>query len=183
MGRPVDSPTVRFQAEPVECGPAANRRVAESGTGHQGGPILALRTRLADASRAARAVDVGCRLRIPPCSTFKIPNSLIGLDAGVISGADRVMKCRGSRRRRDGSNGAADLSWNSGRAGRIAGRRSAHNKSPRYTRTTASNGHVARAPNLSPRHEREEPLEFHDSPPSGRCVVPPRDRPPPLAVA
>jgi beta-lactamase class D len=36
--------------------------------------------------------EARCRERFSPFSTFKIPNSLIGLDTGVISGAEHVIK-------------------------------------------------------------------------------------------
>lgn len=36
--------------------------------------------------------------RLSPCSTFKIPNSLIGLETGVIADADHVIKWDGKRR-------------------------------------------------------------------------------------
>lgn len=36
--------------------------------------------------------EARCRERFSPFSTFKIPNSLIGLDTGVISGPDHVIK-------------------------------------------------------------------------------------------
>lgn len=38
------------------------------------------------------------RARMAPCSTFKIPNSLIGLETGVISGADHVYQWDGEKR-------------------------------------------------------------------------------------
>ncbi len=39
-------------------------------------------------------------LRFSPCSTFKLPNSLIGLDTGVIRDADFVLKWDGTRHSR-----------------------------------------------------------------------------------
>ncbi|MGE3180315.1 MAG: penicillin-binding transpeptidase domain-containing protein [Phycisphaerae bacterium] len=37
-----------------------------------------------------------CAERLPPCSTFKIPNSLIGLEAGVVRDADDVYRWDGT---------------------------------------------------------------------------------------
>lgn len=45
-----------------------------------------------------------CAERHSPCSTFKIPNALIGLDTGVLSGPDHAMKWDGTKRRRDAWN-------------------------------------------------------------------------------
>ena len=39
-----------------------------------------------------------CARRFPPCSTFKIPNSVIGLETGVISGPDQFFKWDGQKR-------------------------------------------------------------------------------------
>lgn len=39
-----------------------------------------------------------CALQISPCSTFKIFNSLAGLDSGVLTGADHKMKWDGKQR-------------------------------------------------------------------------------------
>ena len=40
----------------------------------------------------------GCDARHPPCSTFKVPNSLIGLETGVVPDADTVVKWDGVKR-------------------------------------------------------------------------------------
>lgn len=45
-----------------------------------------------------------CRQALSPCSTFKIPNSLIGLQAGVVSGPDDLKKWDGYERSRAVSN-------------------------------------------------------------------------------
>jgi beta-lactamase class D len=45
-----------------------------------------------------------CALRFPPCSTFKIPNSMIGLDTGVVRDLDHVFKWDGTVRSRDALN-------------------------------------------------------------------------------
>jgi beta-lactamase class D len=42
-----------------------------------------------------------CGERFAPCSTFKIPNSLIGLETGVITDADYVIKWDGVKRSRE----------------------------------------------------------------------------------
>jgi beta-lactamase class D len=42
-----------------------------------------------------------CAERVSPCSTFKIPNSLIGLETGVIAGADFVIPWDGVKRDRE----------------------------------------------------------------------------------
>jgi len=39
----------------------------------------------------AREGEARCARRFSPCSTFKIPNTLIGLEAGVLSGPDTVI--------------------------------------------------------------------------------------------
>lgn len=39
-----------------------------------------------------------CAKRYPPCSTFKIFNSLAGLDCGVLTGPDHLMKWDGQKR-------------------------------------------------------------------------------------
>lgn len=39
-----------------------------------------------------------CAEQLPPCSTFKVFNSLAGLDAGVLSGPDHLMKWDGQKR-------------------------------------------------------------------------------------
>jgi beta-lactamase class D len=39
-----------------------------------------------------------CAKRLPPCSTFKIPNSLIGLETGVLTGPEHRMKWDGVKR-------------------------------------------------------------------------------------
>ncbi len=41
-----------------------------------------------------------CAARFPPCSTFKIPNSLIGLETGVIPGTEHVVAWDGVERDR-----------------------------------------------------------------------------------
>lgn len=41
-----------------------------------------------------------CEQRFVPCSTFKIPNALIGLETGVISGADHTIEWDGRERSR-----------------------------------------------------------------------------------
>ncbi len=39
-----------------------------------------------------------CAKRFPPCSTFKVPNAMIGLETGVITGPDHWMKWDGIER-------------------------------------------------------------------------------------
>jgi beta-lactamase class D len=58
-----------------------------------------------------------CDARHPPCSTFKVPNSLIGLQSGVIPDADTVVKWDGTRHHYD--------SWNRNQTLRTAVARSA----------------------------------------------------------
>lgn len=41
-----------------------------------------------------------CGVRFAPCSTFKIPNMLIGLETGVLSGSDHLLKWDGVQRDR-----------------------------------------------------------------------------------
>lgn len=50
-----------------------------------------------------------CAKRLSPCSTFKIPNSLIGLDTGVVKGADHIRKWDGVQRSREVFNHDHDL--------------------------------------------------------------------------
>jgi beta-lactamase class D len=42
--------------------------------------------------------------RVSPCSTFKVPHALIGLETGVLSGPEHPMKWDGTRRRLDAWN-------------------------------------------------------------------------------
>ena len=42
-----------------------------------------------------------CKKRFSPCSTFKIPNSLIGLETGIITDKDFTLKWDGVKRSRD----------------------------------------------------------------------------------
>lgn len=41
-----------------------------------------------------------CAERFGPCSTFKVPNTLIGLETGVLSGPDHLLKWDGTNRNR-----------------------------------------------------------------------------------
>jgi len=50
-----------------------------------------------------------CAKRLSPCSTFKIPNSLIGLETGVIRGPDHVMTWDGVKRWNESWNRDHDL--------------------------------------------------------------------------
>jgi bla regulator protein BlaR1 len=50
------------------------------------------------ANHTIRYRPAACALREAPCSTFKIPNSLIGLETGVLTGPDHRMKWDGVRR-------------------------------------------------------------------------------------
>ncbi|HPF41805.1 MAG TPA: penicillin-binding transpeptidase domain-containing protein [Phycisphaerae bacterium] len=52
----------------------------------------------------ARYKPVRCARRFSPCSTFKIPNALIGLETGVLSGADHEMKWDGVQHHRAACN-------------------------------------------------------------------------------
>src|SRR5262245_59178907 len=45
-----------------------------------------------------------CAKRLPPCSTFKIPNSMIGLETGVIRDLDHVFRWDGKKRWREAWN-------------------------------------------------------------------------------
>src|SRR4051812_32042056 len=42
--------------------------------------------------------------RVSPCSTFKVPHALIGLETGVLSGPEHPMKWDGTQRRLDAWN-------------------------------------------------------------------------------
>jgi beta-lactamase class D len=50
-----------------------------------------------------------CAQRFSPCSTFKIPNSLIGLETGVVRDLDHVLRWDGQSRDRDVLNRDATL--------------------------------------------------------------------------
>lgn len=50
-----------------------------------------------------------CDERLSPCSTFKIPNALIGLETGVVSGAGHTIRWDGHRHRREALNRDHDL--------------------------------------------------------------------------
>ncbi len=50
-----------------------------------------------------------CRKALAPCSTFKVPNSLIGLETGVIPDADHVIAWDGVERDRKALNRDRDL--------------------------------------------------------------------------
>ena len=50
-----------------------------------------------------------CREPLSPCSTFKLPNSLIGLETGVIPDADHVIRWDGVERSRKALNRDHDL--------------------------------------------------------------------------
>ncbi len=45
-----------------------------------------------------------CELPLSPCSTFKIPNALIGLQTGVVSGPDHLKEWDGTGHRREVNN-------------------------------------------------------------------------------
>lgn len=63
----------------------------------------------AGSGRLTRHNAAQCAKRLSPCSTFKIPNSLIGLETGVIAGADHKMAWDGEKRRLDAWNRDHDL--------------------------------------------------------------------------
>ncbi|MFN7966532.1 MAG: penicillin-binding transpeptidase domain-containing protein [Acidobacteriota bacterium] len=50
-----------------------------------------------------------CNQAFSPCSTFKIPNALIGLDSGVLESEQHIFKYDGKPRRRDAWNKEMDL--------------------------------------------------------------------------
>lgn len=50
-----------------------------------------------------------CHQRLSPCSTFKIPNALIGLEIGVLTGPDDLKKWDGREHRREVNNQDHDL--------------------------------------------------------------------------
>jgi beta-lactamase class D len=52
------------------------------------------------ATRPLERVGTLCAERVSPCSTFKIPNSLIGLETGVIADEGTVLKWDGVKRSR-----------------------------------------------------------------------------------
>ena len=60
------------------------------------------RSRLRETIREAGPEQ--CRQALSPCSTFKIPNALIGLQTGVVSGPDDLKHWDGKKRAREASN-------------------------------------------------------------------------------
>jgi beta-lactamase class D len=50
-----------------------------------------------------------CQERLSPCSTFKVPNALVGLESGVLEGPDTVKAWDGTRRSREVLNQDHDL--------------------------------------------------------------------------
>lgn len=54
--------------------------------------------------RISRYKPKRCDTRFSPCSTFKIPNALIGLETGVLDGPDHAFKWDGTRHRRKACN-------------------------------------------------------------------------------
>jgi beta-lactamase class D len=57
----------------------------------------------------SRFNPIQCAKPLSPCSTFKAPNSLIGLETGVIRDADHVFKWDGRKRWRESLNRDHDL--------------------------------------------------------------------------
>ncbi len=50
-----------------------------------------------------------CRMPLAPCSTFKIPHALIGLETGAVTGPDHVKRWDGTRHQRRAANQDHDL--------------------------------------------------------------------------
>ena len=75
-------------AAPVDlAAPEAQVAVAERFQGHEGCFVL----HDSRTGHVLRHNPQRCALPLPPCSTFKIPNSLIALELGVLCGADHVI--------------------------------------------------------------------------------------------
>lgn len=73
---------------------AAIRVDASALRGFAGGCVRLMRASTGEVWEVGDA----CATRLPPCSTFKIPNALIALDAGAVSGADHVERWDGVKR-------------------------------------------------------------------------------------
>jgi beta-lactamase class D len=87
----------------MAAGPAPLPHPPEHYFGEHGFCALILdRSRLRETMR-----EVGpeqCRQALSPCSTFKIPNALIGLQTGAVSGPDDLKQWDGKQRAREASN-------------------------------------------------------------------------------
>jgi beta-lactamase class D len=80
----------------VLAGPPAPAPRADVFEGREGCFIL----QEGGATRPVERLGTLCAERLSPCSTFKIPNSLIGLETGVIADADFVLPWDGVERDR-----------------------------------------------------------------------------------
>jgi len=69
--------------------------------GTQGGCIVLVDLKTGD---TVRYKPERCKIRFSPCSTFKIPNSMIGLEAGVVKDLDHVFRWDGKPRSREAWN-------------------------------------------------------------------------------
>ncbi|MFO0582452.1 MAG: penicillin-binding transpeptidase domain-containing protein [Anaeromyxobacter sp.] len=78
------------QAAPPTPGPAA-----------LGGYDGCLVVQEAGAPAPLARLGAACAERVSPCSTFKIPNALIGLETGVVTGADTLFAWDGAKRPRE----------------------------------------------------------------------------------
>ena len=92
------APRVALLLAVVLSAPAAAEDVARDLGEHFPAFRSALVLRDVAGGRTVRHDPVLARARRSPCSTFKIPNSLIGLETGVIPDASYVLKWDGVRR-------------------------------------------------------------------------------------
>jgi beta-lactamase class D len=102
-------PPFALLAVVVLAAPAAAEDVEQDLSPHFPGFRPALVLRDVTGGRTVRHNPALARARTAPCSTFKIPNSLIGLETGVIADASFVLKWDGVRRPREEWNRDHDL--------------------------------------------------------------------------
>jgi len=93
----------------ILAAPAAAEDVEQDLSPHFPGFRSALVLRDVTGDRTVRHNPPLARARAAPCSTFKIPDSLIGLETGVIADASFVLKWHGVRRSREEWNRDHDL--------------------------------------------------------------------------
>lgn len=92
------SPDSDKPAKPSAAAPSADltaRWSAIDFSAHFGGLETCVVLREIGGPTVLRHNPERCRVRLTPCSTFKIPNALIGLETGVLSGPDHLMKWDG----------------------------------------------------------------------------------------
>src|SRR5262245_22593498 len=84
-------------AQPYASAPASQAVAEEDPFGGFDGCFVMLDVRR---GKFTRIRPERCAERLSPCSTFKIPNALVGLETGVLSGAEHEFNWDGVRRER-----------------------------------------------------------------------------------